>query len=196
MIIVDINERCANDYVPEALQEVEIPATNLDLGRPGSAMIETPPSAKIGQRRQALPRVTPVPGLSFAWNVFKFIVSYVMEVNASKEQLQVLAQGIGQLGEAACAETTQRSKDVASHPVVKDSIRAFSTISALLNVQRMLRDDGSARRPGKNALDSHLKSLENSQLELRQTLDITQQTIIAMMVSIERRLGGQRNDSA
>ncbi|KAJ7467453.1 kinase-like domain-containing protein [Mycena galericulata] len=39
----------------------------------------------------------PVPGLSTAFSVFKFIVSSVQAVKESKKQLQVLAKGIGEL---------------------------------------------------------------------------------------------------
>jgi hypothetical protein len=39
----------------------------------------------------------PVPGLSSAFRLFKFIVSSVQAAQESKKQLQVLAKGVGEL---------------------------------------------------------------------------------------------------
>ncbi|KAJ6595916.1 kinase-like domain-containing protein [Mycena sp. CBHHK59/15] len=179
--------------------------------------------------------ITPVPGLSAAFTLFKFIVSSVQEVQASKTQLEALAKAIGdllttlnsefkasRLVAAACVKPlddlrslvedvyrfVQKEQDrgFLKSLLNKDSrtagiegfyrrigitVNAFQ-ISALLNVQGMLIVDKRARNQDMDALTARLQNLERSQSELRRTLDINQNNMIAMMVSIERKLDGRR----
>ncbi|KAJ7615449.1 kinase-like domain-containing protein [Roridomyces roridus] len=65
-------------------------------------------------------------------------------------------------------------------------------IAALWNVQTALEIDREARREDTDALTKRLKNLEKNQAELRRVLDVNQHNMMAMMVSIERKLASQR----
>ncbi|KAJ7081005.1 kinase-like domain-containing protein [Mycena epipterygia] len=65
-------------------------------------------------------------------------------------------------------------------------------ITSLLNVQSMLRQDEVARNEDADSLAVRLDGLEKNQIELRQALDVNQNNMIAMMVSIQRRLETQQ----
>ncbi|KAJ7025581.1 kinase-like domain-containing protein [Mycena alexandri] len=175
--------------------------------------------------------VTPVPGLSFAFKLFGFILCDIPEVKASRRQLKVLANTISQLlttlndqfaherlSEAGSAKALadlkslledinqftrkELSKSFFKALLQKDTrlsniedfyrrismlVNAFQ-ISALVDVQLMLKDDETARNEDSDNLASRLDNLEKNQVELRQALDINQNNMLAMMVSIQRRL--------
>ncbi|KAJ7466190.1 kinase-like domain-containing protein [Mycena galericulata] len=66
-------------------------------------------------------------------------------------------------------------------------------ISAMIGVQHYLQDNERARTRDVDALNSRFNVLEKDNSELRRTLQINQNNMIAMMVSIERRMEGHRN---
>ncbi|KAJ7762903.1 kinase-like domain-containing protein [Mycena metata] len=175
--------------------------------------------------------VAPVPGLSFAFKLFGFILCDIPEVKASRRQLKVLANTISQLlttlndqfaherlselGSAkALADLKSLLEDISQFTrkelsksffkalLQKDArlsniedfyrrigmlVNAFQ-ISALVDVQLMIKDDEIARNEDSDNLASRLESLEKNQVELRQALDMNQNNMLAMMVSIQRRL--------
>ncbi|KAJ7636250.1 kinase-like domain-containing protein [Roridomyces roridus] len=65
-------------------------------------------------------------------------------------------------------------------------------VSASLNIQQMLRDNERARLGDVEALASRFSVLENNHNELRRELDINNKNMLAMMVSIERRMERNR----
>ncbi|KAJ7108319.1 kinase-like domain-containing protein [Mycena epipterygia] len=65
-------------------------------------------------------------------------------------------------------------------------------ISALVNIQSMLANDDRACRQDTDSLNARLRMLERNQAELQRTLDVNQRNILAMMVSMERKLAGHR----
>ncbi|KAF7345299.1 Kinase-like protein [Mycena sanguinolenta] len=69
-------------------------------------------------------------------------------------------------------------------------------ISASLNIQRMLRDNERARIEDAHALTERFVVLRNDHNELRRELDINHKNMLAMMVSIERRLEENRAGNA
>ncbi|KAJ7263394.1 kinase-like domain-containing protein [Mycena rebaudengoi] len=182
--------------------------------------------------------LTPVPGLSAGFTIFKFIASCV-ELEVNKLQLRSLANAIGQLL-ATLQREFESSRLVASscvqplmdlrvllddvHRFVKIqqdrgflksllkretiviNIEAFYQrirtlnggfhISALLNVQHMLAQNESARSSDADALKARFSALERNQTELRRALDNNQSNVLAMMVSIERRLDRQHENNA
>ncbi|KAJ6471926.1 kinase-like domain-containing protein [Mycena sanguinolenta] len=70
---------------------------------------------------------------------------------------------------------------------IATTVQTFQ-ISALLNVQSLLRADEKARAKDRRALHARLAALERSQHELSRTLEINQRNIMSMMVAIQRRL--------
>ncbi|KAJ7456037.1 kinase-like domain-containing protein [Mycena galericulata] len=183
--------------------------------------------------------ITPVPGLSAAFTLLKFIVSSVEGLQACKKQLGVLAHTLGQLLATLQTEFTS-GKLIASscvtpltellslledvHRFVRTeqdrgflkallnresvviAIEAFYRrigaavnkfkITALLNINHMLRHNESARREDMDALNTRFSALESSQTELRRALEINQSNILAMMVSIERRMDQHNQNDA
>ncbi|KAJ7496391.1 hypothetical protein FB451DRAFT_1549555 [Mycena latifolia] len=179
--------------------------------------------------------VTPVPGLSEAYTLFKFIVSSVQGVRESKKQLEVLAAAVGQLlatldvefrssrlivancrGQLAELKILlediyrfvdkEQSKGFFKSLLTKDSriasIEAYYRrigmsvntfqISGLLSIQSMLGKNEVARNEDADVLNARLKALEQNQVHLRETLEIKQDNMIAMMACIQRRLDGQQ----
>ncbi|KAJ7036924.1 kinase-like domain-containing protein [Mycena alexandri] len=184
-------------------------------------------------------KINPVPGLSFAFTLFTFIVSTVNEVQASKTQLEALAISIGQLLATLNAEfrAAKLNPKTSAHSlaelkllledihrfVEKEQDRGFISsllnqdsrmatidgfyrriaitvnafqISALLNVQSMILNDRRAKEQDTGTLQQCFESLEKSHLALRRTLDINQNNMLALMVSIQRKLDAQENGSA
>ncbi|KAJ7743888.1 hypothetical protein B0H14DRAFT_2987110 [Mycena olivaceomarginata] len=183
--------------------------------------------------------LTPVPGLSSAFTLFKFIVSCVEKLEANQLQLGALANAIGQLLATLHTEF-QSSRLIASSCVqplsdlgsLLDDVHRFVRIeqdrsflksllnresnvvsietfyhrigvmvnsfqiSALLNTQHMLIHNESARREDMDALNARFSTLERNQTELRRALDVNQSNILAMMVSIERRLDRHHGNNA
>ncbi|KAJ7122358.1 kinase-like domain-containing protein [Mycena epipterygia] len=201
-----------------------------------------PPAAATMSLASALDlvlQINPIPGLSFAFSLFSFIVSTVNEVQASKTQLEVLASAIGQLlatlnaefraarlSPANCARPLadlkrlledihrfvdkEQARGFVKALLNKDSriasiegfyrridstVSAFQ-ISALLDVQGMLRKDKNAKEKDTDILNERFKAMERSHMELRRTLDINQNNIIAMMVSIQRKLDAQEQSNS
>ncbi|KAJ6464607.1 hypothetical protein DFH09DRAFT_1346825 [Mycena vulgaris] len=66
-------------------------------------------------------------------------------------------------------------------------------ISSSLNIQHMLRDNENARLEGVSALAERFTSLERNHNELRRELDINNKNMLAIMVSIERRMKEKHN---
>ncbi|KAJ7624397.1 kinase-like domain-containing protein [Roridomyces roridus] len=66
------------------------------------------------------------------------------------------------------------------------------SISALWNIKVALEKDRQARKDDGDALNGRLKNLEKNQAELRRVLDVNQGNMMAIMVSIERKLASQR----
>ncbi|KAJ6556800.1 kinase-like domain-containing protein [Mycena vulgaris] len=64
-------------------------------------------------------------------------------------------------------------------------------ITSLVNVQSMLKKDERARIEDAESLATRLDGLERNQRDLREALDVNQSNMIAMMVSIQRRLEAQ-----
>ncbi|KAJ7142918.1 kinase-like domain-containing protein [Mycena epipterygia] len=171
------------------------------------------------------------PGLSTAFAVLRFIVSEIQQVQASKKQLEVLGEAIGQLLETLDDEfkKSRLIAENASKPLrdlnilledvhrfvhkeqatgffksllAKDTriagieafyrrieiiINAFQ-ITSLVNVQMMLSLNKAANEQDNDVLDAHLNALEKNQVDLRVTLEISHHNMIAMMVSLQRRL--------
>ncbi|KAJ7142923.1 hypothetical protein C8R44DRAFT_866193 [Mycena epipterygia] len=171
------------------------------------------------------------PGLSTAFTVLRFIVSEIQQVQASKKQLEVLGEAIGQLLETLDDEfkKSRLIAENASRPLrdlnilledvhrfvhkeqatgffksllAKDTriagieafyrrieiiINAFQ-ITSLVNVQMMLSRNKAANEQDNDVLDAHLNALEKNQVDLRATLEISHHNMIAMMVSLQRRL--------
>ncbi|KAJ7714809.1 kinase-like domain-containing protein [Mycena metata] len=75
------------------------------------------------------------------------------------------------------------------------TVNAFQ-ISAVLNVQSMILNDRLAKEKDTGTLQQRFESLEKSHLALRRTLDINQNNMLALMVSIQRKLDAQENGSA
>ncbi|KAJ7446300.1 kinase-like domain-containing protein [Mycena latifolia] len=71
------------------------------------------------------------------------------------------------------------------------SVNAFQ-ISGLLSIQSMLGNNEMARNEDANVLNARLKALERNQVYLRDTLEIKQDNMIAMMACIQRRLDSQQ----
>ncbi|KAJ7627321.1 kinase-like domain-containing protein [Roridomyces roridus] len=69
-------------------------------------------------------------------------------------------------------------------------------VSASLNIQQMLRDNERARLDDAQTLASRFSELENNHNELRRELDINHKNMLAMMVSIERRIEENRGRNA
>ncbi|KAJ7615435.1 hypothetical protein FB45DRAFT_1108090 [Roridomyces roridus] len=69
--------------------------------------------------------------------------------------------------------------------------RIGTLISALWNVQTALNNDRKARKADGDALNRRLKNMERNQAELKRVLDVNQDNMMAMMVSIERKLASQ-----
>ncbi|KAJ7450210.1 kinase-like domain-containing protein [Mycena latifolia] len=168
-------------------------------------------------------KINPVPGLSFAFTLFTFIVSAVNEVQSSKTQLEVLATAIGQLlatlnSEFRAARLTtakllgdihrfvekEQERGFLNALLNKDSriatiegfyrrigitVSAFQ-ISALLKVESMLWKDRNAQERDNDILDARFRALEKNHLDLRH---INQHNILAMMVSIQRKLDAQES---
>ncbi|KAJ7080687.1 kinase-like domain-containing protein [Mycena epipterygia] len=168
------------------------------------------------------------PGISTALTVLGFIVSEIQQVRASKKQLEVLSQAIGQLLGALDSEF-KKSRFLAINVakplqdlkmllddvhrfvhkesktgffkslLTKDSriagieafykriesvVNAFQ-ISSLVNIEIMLSHDQAAAKEDKDLLEVHLNALEKNQIDL---CKINHHNMIAMMVSIQRRL--------
>ncbi|KAJ6618043.1 hypothetical protein B0H10DRAFT_1276144 [Mycena sp. CBHHK59/15] len=199
----------------------------------------SPPAMSLDVALDVILGITPVPGLSAAFTLLKFIISAVEELQACRKQLGVLAQTLGQL--LATLQTEFQSgrlivsscvrpltelknlledvhrfvrteqdrgflKALLNRESVVTSIEAFYRrigaavnnfqITALLNINHMLRHNESARCEDMDALNMRFSALEISQTELRRALEINQNNILAMMVSIERRLDRHnRNDT-
>ncbi|KAJ7496428.1 hypothetical protein FB451DRAFT_1549581 [Mycena latifolia] len=177
--------------------------------------------------------LTPVPGLSAAFTLLKFIASSVQDVKQSEKQLEVLATAVAQLLATLDSEfrssklvvancrgplaelkilledihrfvDKEQSKSFAKSLLTKDSrltsieafyrrigmsINAFQ-ISGLLHIQSMLGKNEKAQEEDMNLLNTRLKALEQNQVYLRETLEIKQDNMIAMMACIQRKLDG------
>ncbi|KAJ7089048.1 kinase-like domain-containing protein [Mycena crocata] len=184
-------------------------------------------------------KINPVPGLSFAFALFTFIVTTVNEVQTSKTQLEVLATAIGQLlatlnaefraerlSTASCSrplkdlkillEDVHRfvekeqgrgfvqalwNKDACLTTIegfyrrIEITVSAFQ-ITALLNVKSMLQNDQKAKGKDTDDLNTRLTALQHSHRDLRRTLDINQSNMIALMVSIQRKLDAQETSKS
>ncbi|KAJ7496387.1 hypothetical protein FB451DRAFT_1385797 [Mycena latifolia] len=82
--------------------------------------------------------VTPVPGLSEAYTLFKFIVSSVQGVRESKKQLEVLAAAVGQL------LTTLDSEFRSSRLIVQNCGRPLRELKILLeDIHRFVHKEQS-----------------------------------------------------
>ncbi|KAJ7903252.1 kinase-like domain-containing protein [Mycena leptocephala] len=170
--------------------------------------------------------LTPVPGLSAAFAVLKIIISCVQEVQAGQKQLSALASALGRVESSrlttiSCVQPLKdlmrfvereqnrkflkalfhRESRVAAIELfyrrIGTTTKAFQ-ISALLNLQRMLQENERARVEDVKVLNARFNVLENNHIELRRTLDVNQQNMVAMMVSIERRMeeeGRKGNDA-
>ncbi|KAJ7759819.1 kinase-like domain-containing protein [Mycena olivaceomarginata] len=175
--------------------------------------------------------VTPIPGLQAAFAVFRFIVSSVEMVSASRKQLTGLASTVGQLlaavqekfeshklVETSCVRPLNDLlgllKDIRQFVQIEQDrdfvtalLRADSRVAAIelfyrrieittsafqisasLSIQQMLRDNEKARQDDVAALNERFVLLQKNQHELRRELDINQKNILAMIVSIERRI--------
>ncbi|KAJ7114414.1 hypothetical protein C8R44DRAFT_929253 [Mycena epipterygia] len=66
-------------------------------------------------------------------------------------------------------------------------------ISSSLNIQHMLSQNDQARRDDARALAERFTVLEANHNDLRRELDINHKNMLAMMVSIERRIGDNRD---
>ncbi|KAJ7433789.1 hypothetical protein FB451DRAFT_1471562 [Mycena latifolia] len=182
---------------------------------------------------EAVLGVIPVPALTAAFTLLKFIASSVQDFHQSKKQLEVLATAVGQflvtlnsefrsskLMVANCGEPLaelkilledihrfvhqEQSKGFFKSLLTMDSrlanIEAFYRrigvsvntfqISGLLRIQSMLGNNEKARDDDMNFLNSRLKALEQNQVYLRETLEIKQDNMIAMMACIQRKLDG------
>ncbi|KAJ7142948.1 kinase-like domain-containing protein [Mycena epipterygia] len=174
--------------------------------------------------------ISPSP-ISTAFTVLRFIVSEIQQVQASKKQLEVLGEAIGQLLETLDAEfkhsrliATNASKPLRDLNILLEDVHRFVhkeqaagffkslltkdtriasieafyrrietvvdgfQISALVNVQVMLARNKAAYKKDKDVLEAQLHALEKNQVDLRATLEISHNNMIAMMVSIQRRL--------
>ncbi|KAJ7093533.1 hypothetical protein C8R44DRAFT_815278, partial [Mycena epipterygia] len=175
--------------------------------------------------------MTPVPGLSAAFTVFRFIVASVQSAQESKKQLEALAKGVGGLLETLNAEFRESRLVAANfnkpltdletllqdvHRFVhKEQSRGFFKslldkdaritridafyrrigitlsafqISGLLSIQTMLRNNEMAQKEDTNILNAHLSALEKNQDNLRKTLEINHNNMLAMMTCLQRRL--------
>ncbi|KAF7358835.1 Kinase-like protein [Mycena sanguinolenta] len=175
--------------------------------------------------------LVPVPGLSTAVSVLKFIISGVRAAQESKTQLAALAISLGhllatlhrefvsaRLTAASCEEPLQKLMSLLDeiHRFVEkhqarsllkylfdrestiSAIRVFYhrisvasdafQISASLSIHDMLQENERARLEDAAALQIRFEFLENSHNELRRALDINHNNMLAMMVSLERRL--------
>ncbi|KAJ7496362.1 hypothetical protein FB451DRAFT_196353 [Mycena latifolia] len=183
---------------------------------------------------EAVLGLTPVPGLSAAFTLLKFIASSVQDVKQSKKQLEVLAIAVAQLLATLDSEfrssslivancggplaelkilledihrfvDKEQSKSFAKSLLTKDSriasiegfyrrigmsVNAFQ-ISGLLRIQSMLGKNEKAQDEDMNLLNTRLKVLEQNQVYLRETLEIKQDNMIAMMACIQRKLNGR-----
>ncbi|KAF7358833.1 Kinase-like protein [Mycena sanguinolenta] len=175
--------------------------------------------------------LVPVPGLSTAVSVLKFIISGVRAAQESKTQLAALAISLGhllatlhrefvsaRLTATSCEEPLQnlmslldeihrfvekhqersllkylfdRESTISAIRVFYHRISVMSDafqISASLSIRDMLQENERARREDAAALQVRFEFLENSHNELRRALDINHNNMLAMMVSLERRL--------
>ncbi|KAJ6522383.1 kinase-like domain-containing protein [Mycena capillaripes] len=176
----------------------------------------------------------PVPGLSAAFTLLRFILSSIQTLQTSRKQLEGLARAAGQLlatlnsefkgSRLIVAECREQLADlqilledihrfvdkeqakgffksllkmdsrIASIEIfyrpIGITVNAFQ-ISGLLSVQTMTGKNEKARNEDIKALNSQLKSLGQNQVELRKTLEINQDNMIAMMACIQRRLDGE-----
>ncbi|KAJ7495014.1 kinase-like domain-containing protein [Mycena latifolia] len=135
----------------------------------------------------------PVPGLSSAFTLLHFIVCGVPEVQASKRQIKALASTTGQLLVTLNAEfTAKRLVEENCTKPLEDLRNFYRRIGMIINeFQSMLKQDETARIEDAESLAARLDSLEKNQLDLREALDVNQNNLIAMMVSIQRRLETQ-----
>ncbi|KAJ6528988.1 hypothetical protein B0H19DRAFT_1274608 [Mycena capillaripes] len=144
----------------------------------------------------------------------------------SKQQLQVLAKGVGELLSTLNAEfkgsrivaakcvkplgdldlllqdihrfvQKEREKSFLKSLLNKDSRfnhldsfyrRIGLTISSLLSVQSLLRNNETARIDDAGMLNAQLRGLEQNHDELRNILEINHNNMLAMMASLQRRL--------
>ncbi|KAF8139574.1 kinase-like domain-containing protein [Mycena galopus ATCC 62051] len=176
----------------------------------------------------------PVPGLSAAFTLLKFIVSSIQTLQASRKQLEGLAKAAGQLlatlnsefkgSRLIVAECKEQLTDLQTllediHRFVdKEQARGFFKsllkmdsrvasievfyrrigiivnafqISGLLSIQTMMGKNEKARNEDTKVLNTQLKNLGQNQVQLRKTLEINQNSMIAMMACIQRRLDGE-----
>ncbi|KAF7362950.1 Kinase-like protein [Mycena venus] len=198
----------------------------------------------------------PIPGLSAAFTLLRFIVSSIQTLQASKKQLEGLAKAAGQLlatlnsefkaSRLIVANCKEQLTDLQTllediHRFVdKEQARGFfksllrmnsrvasielfyrrigiivdafqvgttpaaatvdvgnsdrrhsQQISGLLSVQTMMSKNEKARNEDIKALNTQLKSLGQNQVQLRKTLEINQDNMIAMIACIQRRLDGE-----
>ncbi|KAJ7843249.1 kinase-like domain-containing protein [Mycena olivaceomarginata] len=177
---------------------------------------------------------TPVPGLSAAFTLLRFIVSSIQTLQASRKQLEGLAKAAGRLLATLNSEFKESRLIVGKckeqltdlqtllediHRFVdKEQARGFFKsllkmdsrvasielfyrrigiivnafqISGLLSIQTMMGKNEKARNEDIKVLNTRLKSLGQSQVQLRKTLEINQDNMIAMMACIQRRLDGE-----
>ncbi|KAJ7114661.1 hypothetical protein C8R43DRAFT_126046 [Mycena crocata] len=80
-------------------------------------------------------RMTPVPGLSAAFNILKFIVSSIEHVSKSKQQLEVLAISVAQLLETLNAEF-QTSNITHSGIPLKDLYSLLNDIQCFVHEEK------------------------------------------------------------
>ncbi|KAF7340286.1 Kinase-like protein [Mycena venus] len=150
--------------------------------------------------------ITPVPGLAPAFTVFKFIVSCVQDAQASKKQLGVLANALGQL-QGALYREFQSSRLISAsllediHRFVqieqdrgflKSLFHAESCVAAIELFYNRITTTTSAFQAD-NGAAQYPTVLEHSHNELRRALDINHRNMLAMMVSIERRMDENRS---
>ncbi|KAJ7789032.1 kinase-like domain-containing protein [Mycena olivaceomarginata] len=177
---------------------------------------------------------TPVPGLSAAFTLLRFIVSSIQTLQASKKQLEGLAKAAGRLlatlnsefkgSRLIVGKCKEQLTDLQTllediyQFIDKEQARGFFKsllkmdsrvasielfyrrigiivnafqISGLISIQTMMGKNEKAQNEDIKVLNTQLKSLGQSQVQLRKTLEINQDNMIAMMVCIQRRLDGE-----
>ncbi|KAJ7740288.1 kinase-like domain-containing protein [Mycena olivaceomarginata] len=170
---------------------------------------------------------TPVPGLSAAFTLLRFIVSSIQTLQASRKQLEGLAKAAGRLLATLNSEFKESRLIVGNLQTLLEDIHRFVDkeqargffksllkmdsrvasielfyrrigiivnafqISGLLSIQTMMGKNEKARNEDIKVLNTQLKSLGQSQVQLRKTLEINQDNMIAMMACIQRRLDGE-----
>ncbi|KAJ6477297.1 hypothetical protein DFH09DRAFT_1379401 [Mycena vulgaris] len=158
--------------------------------------------------------ITPVPGLSAAFNTLKLVVSSIQQARETRSQLEELAYAVAQPPETLNAEFSASRLGFVQEEQERPFLKALFTqdsrilgiegfyrrintvasafqISALLNIQRILSIDDRAGSQKLERFNARLTTMELNQMHLLQTVGFNP----AISASIHRNHGRSRHST-